>query len=411
MLHIDSNYKKNIDWLFNQFPAYQKIGILAYKPDLDNVLSICKQLNIEYNQLKYIHVAGTNGKGSVSNMLASILIENKNKTGLFTSPHIIDFRERITVNGLQIPKEKVIEFCTKIQTIELDIAPSFFEITWALALEYFLEEKCEIVVVETGLGGRLDATNIINPEISVITSIGLDHTAILGNTLEEIAYEKAGIIKTNRPVVLGSIDPNIRSIFISKANECKSEIYFSEGFVNTNKFVYPKNTYQFQNEQTVRKTISIFNNQISTETIDKGIENVSKNTGLRCRFEIHSKAPLVVLDVAHNEDGIKEVVKSIQQIQKGNLHIIYGTSSDKNILKIISLFPKNATFYFTEFTNERTAKIEEIENFAKDLNLKYKAFFALEKAYFSAKEQTTDEDTILITGSFFLISDWFKMKQ
>ena len=404
------NYSEAIDWLFEQFPAYQKIGVAAYKPDLSNILSLCKQLGISYEKLPCIHIAGTNGKGSTSNMIASVCIENNHKTGLFTSPHIHDFRERITVNGKQISEERVISFCIQIQTLNLEVSPSFFEITWALALDYFIEQACTICVIETGLGGRLDATNILTPVLSVITNIGLDHMALLGNTHEQIATEKAGIIKSNIPVVIGETLPETKPVFETIATQKNAPIYWSEKQTWEIPFFYSTQLYQWKNERTVRTVFRVLNElsfHFSEEVINKGIANVNQNTGFRGRFEQINKSPLTLLDVAHNVDGIKVLLESILSHTSGKLHIVYGTSSDKDLTPIFELFPKDANYYFTEFTNLRSAKWTELREEAEknDLNALY--FQSVKQAVHSAQNTANENDTILITGSFFLISDFF----
>ncbi len=403
-------YEQAIDWLFEQFPAYQKIGQSAYKPDLDNTLSLCNQLGIDYHSLKYIHIAGTNGKGSTSNMIASVFMEKGYKTGLFTSPHIYDFRERITVNGVQIPEERVIDFCNQIRQTELEVSPSFFEITWALALAYFIECNCEMCIIETGLGGRLDSTNIITPILSVITNISLDHTAILGDTLEKIAFEKAGIIKPNIPAVIGETLPETLPVFEAKALETVSSLILAEHFVSTEDFIHRQGTYQWENERTVRTAFQVLNKRgynFDVNDIDQGIQNTTQNTGFRGRFEIISESPLTIVDVAHNEDGIREMLKTLQLYQRGKLHIVYGTSSDKDLEKILSLFPADAVFYMTEFNNPRSAKMEDLEANSEKLQLNAHFFKEMKKAVEAAQLSANKSDTILITGSFFLVSDFF----
>jgi dihydrofolate synthase/folylpolyglutamate synthase len=405
-----TTYEGAIDWLFEQFPAYQKIGAVAYKPDLSNTLSLCKQLNIDFNQLQYIHVAGTNGKGSTSNMLASICMEKGLKTGLFTSPHIHDFRERILVNGIQISEERVVSFCQQIRNLTLEVKPSFFEITWALTLTHFIETKCEICIIETGLGGRLDSTNIISPILSVITNIGLDHVAILGDTLEKIAAEKAGIIKQSIPIVIGETLPETISVFDSSAKAQNSIVLWAEKEHFTNNFHFADETYQWKNERTVRTSMRALNElgfEFSERQITAGIENTKKNTGFRGRFEIISKNPLTIVDAAHNVDGIKQLLQTLEKQVSGQLHIVYGTSSDKDLDSILSLFPRAAKFYLTEFSSERSAKIADLRKSAETIGLNATYFSKMNEAVESAQQSANKTDTILITGSFFLISDFF----
>lgn len=403
-------YQEAIDWLFEQFPAYQKVGISAYKPDLDNIISLCKQLKIDFNTLKCIHVAGTNGKGSTSNMLASIFTQKGYRTGLFTSPHISDFRERIRIGGIQISEQHVIDFCSEIQQLKLEVAPSFFEITWALALRYFITEKCDYCIIETGLGGRLDATNILSPILSVITNIGLDHVAILGDSLEKIAFEKAGIIKFKTPVVIGESLPETKRIFQVSAAANEAPLFWAEDLPIEVPFHFPKNSYQWINERTVRTAIRALNLNFSDADIAEGLLHVNKNTGFRGRFEILETSPLTVLDVAHNVDGIRQVLKTIEPLNHGKLHVIYGTSADKDLAQIIALFPSDSQFYFTPFSNERSAKIENLKQIADQLKLKSLYFDNVHDAFSEAQHSANKKDTILITGSFFLISDFFEKK-
>ncbi len=405
-----TTYEEAIDWLFEQFPAYQKIGAVAYKPDLSNTLSLCKQLNIDFNQLQYIHVAGTNGKGSTANMLASICMEKGLKTGLFTSPHIQDFRERILVNGIQISQERVVSFCQQIRHLTLEVKPSFFEITWALTLTHFIESKCEICIIETGLGGRLDSTNIISPILSVITNIGMDHVAILGDTLEKIAFEKAGIIKVNIPVVIGETLPQTVDVFQETVIKRNAKIYWAEKQTIKIPFHFPADSYQWKNERTVRTAIQALNElgfDFSETQIKLGIENTKKNTGFRGRFEIISQNPLTIVDAAHNVDGIKQLLQTLTPQVSGQLHFVYGTSSDKDLQSILSIFPKDATFYLTEFSSERSAKVHDLRTTAESLDLKASYYSKMKDAVESAQQSANKTDTILITGSFFLISDLF----
>lgn len=408
---LNRDYKETIDWLFNQFPSYQNIGAKAYKPDLTN----CKQLSIligyPQKKLKFIHIAGTNGKGSTSSMIASILTENNLKVGLFTSPHIHDFRERIRINGEMISERFVIDFCNQIKALKIDFEPSFFEITWMMALSFFKKQSCDICIIETGLGGRLDATNIITPILSIITNIGLEHTNFLGETYEEIASEKAGIIKPNVPVIIGETLPETKLVFQSIAKKNSSEIIFSENLeIKTPEHFPLLGYYQINNYKSVLKAIEYLNTQeyqISENSIEKGLKNLSKNTGFFGRLQVINRSPLTILDVSHNYEGIKATLESLKSITKGRLHLIYGTSSDKDIQKIFSLFNGKNEYYFTEFNNLRSAKVDDLEVEAKKNNLKAKYFHNINSALKSAQESVNKEDTILIFGSFFLVSDFF----
>jgi dihydrofolate synthase/folylpolyglutamate synthase len=404
-------YSDATNWLFNQFPSYQSIGAKAYKPDLHNITHICSVLNISVDQIPKIHVAGTNGKGSTCTMLSSIFMEAGYKTGIFTSPHINDFRERIAVNNNLIHEENVISFVKLIQSIEWSTKPSFFEISFALALFHFNAENCDVCIIETGLGGRLDATNIISPILSIITNISLDHTDILGDTVEEIAFEKAGIIKKNTPVIIGEFQENTYPVFLQKAKEVNSTIYNTWDIEISDNQLFFQTNYQIKNEKTVRTAIPLLINQgfnISEQNIENGIKNLSINTSFKGRLQIISNHPTVILDVAHNEAGINELIQHLNMNEGGQLHIIYGASSDKKIDSILTLFPVNSNIYFCSFSNERSFTLEL---FKKTVNNKYpiKNYFpSIKEAYEHLFQAVNKEDTILITGSFFLISDFFK---
>ena len=403
-------YQESIDWLFKQFPAYQNIGQTAYKADLSNITLLCEELQIDYNSLKFIHVAGTNGKGSTCNMLQSAFKLKKLKTGLFTSPHIHDFRERIRINDELIDQQTVIDFCNLIQTKRWTFQPSFFEVTWALALKYFIQEQCDICIIETGLGGRLDSTNIITPILSVITNISLDHVSILGDTLEQISFEKAGIIKDGVPVVIGETTPQTKPVFLEKAKACKSEIIFAEEQDIDYTYFHSSSSYQYKNERTFAVALNALKPlryNFSSLDVKNAVQEAQNNPLFHGRFEIVSQQPLTILDVAHNEAGIQQMLKTLQGVQRGSLHIIYGGSSDKDLKSIIKLFPSDAIFYFSEFKNERTAKIEQLQVISESLNLKSNYFHQLSDALHSAQLSANKTDTILITGSFFLISDYF----
>lgn len=407
----NSSYTSTIEWLFQQFPAYHKIGAKAYKPDLTNTLKLCELFNNPHFKLKFIHIAGTNGKGSTSSMLASILQESEQKVGLFTSPHIEDFRERIRINGIMISENEVVDFCNQIKSFNLDIVPSFFEITWVMAIVHFLKNGCTISVIETGLGGRLDATNIISPILSIITNIGLEHTNFLGNTLSLIAGEKAGIIKLNTSIIIGETTPETKIVFENTAKKKNSEIHFSEEI----ELKLPENfpligEYQQKNFkiiQVAQKVLESKNLSFTREQIEKGLTNLYKNTGFRGRMEVVDKQPLTIMDVSHNFDGIQATLETIKKLNQGNLKIIYGTSSDKDLDTIFSLFPKEAIYYFTEFNNERSAKMETLQEKSKVFELNSNFYHSPKKALNEAKLTANENDTLLIFGSFFLISDFY----
>lgn len=400
-------YEATITWLFEQFPAYHLQGVSAYKPSLDNIRTLAAAFGNPEKKLRFIHVAGTNGKGSTSNMLASILTESGEQTGLFTSPHIHDFRERIRINGECISEQFVIDFCAEVRQRTWEIQPSFFEITWLMALCYFRDCECSVVVAETGLGGRLDATNIITPLVSVITNISLDHTAILGNTRQEIAREKAGIIKENIPTVLGEPDQEILPVFeeIAKTNNSNLILPEKPEFVPDAIFGYQRINYQ--TVYTTIQQLRLLEFSISNETVERGINKLRQNTGFIGRLEQVRQEPLVILDVAHNPAGIRQTISSIREKLQGTLHIVYGTSSDKNISEIASELPSDARYYITTFQNPRSATLPQLTEVFTNRYANVNFFENSFEAYKAAELIANKTDTILITGSFFLISDFF----
>ena len=402
------HYSEAIDWLFQQFPSYQKIGKTAYKPDLGNIKQLFECLGINHTHLKYIHIAGTNGKGSTSNMLSSILMEAGYKVGTFTSPHLIDFRERIAINDQLIPESAVISFCQEVQQNNLSFEPSFFEITFAMALKHFINTNCEICIIETGLGGRLDATNIITPILSIITNISLDHTDLLGDTITKIAFEKAGIIKPNVPLIIGEHHPDTLNVFQEKALKNNATIHYAfEEFE-----LEETNNYKAINERTVKCTVKKLNTlgfTISKQHLKNGIDNLIKNRNFIGRFQIIENTPLTILDVSHNEAGLKSTFELLKKVQKGKLHILFGASSDKNLEDILPLFPKDASYYFTVFSSNRSCTKEELIYKSRNTHLNILFFDSLEDTLIHTKTTVNKEDTLLITGSFFLISDFIKL--
>ncbi len=402
------HYSEAIDWLFQQFPSYQNIGKSAYKPDLGNIEQLCECLRINHTHLKYVHIAGTNGKGSTSNLLSSVLMEAGYKVGTFTSPHIIDFRERIAINDEMIPESAVISFCQEIQENKLSFEPSFFEITFAMALKHFLNTNCEICIIETGLGGRLDATNIITPILSVITNISLDHTDFLGDTIAKIAFEKAGIIKPNVPLIIGEHHPDTLNVFQEKALKNNSTIHYAfEEFE-----LKETNNYKAINERTVKCTVKKLNTlgfTISKQHVKNGIDNLIKNRNFIGRFQIIEQNPLTIIDVSHNEAGLKSTFELLKKVQHGKLHILFGASSDKNLEDILLLFPKDASYYFTVFSSNRSCTKKELIHKSRNTHLNILFFDSLEETLIHTKTIVNKEDTLLITGSFFLISDFIKL--
>lgn len=395
-------YQETIDWLFQQFPSYQNIGAGAYKPSLDNVLRLVDVLGISLEETPYIHVAGTNGKGSTCAMLASTLTEAGFKVGLFTSPHINDFRERIRVNGEMISQHSVIEFVNHIQAINLDIEPSFFEISFAMAVDHFNREKCDIAIIETGLGGRLDATNIITPILSVITNISLEHQNFLGNTRALIAGEKGGIIKRSIPVVFGQFDEEIGPVFISIIEKNSSPFYLA----TSNQINYlERNKVLVQKCLEVLDTLNFHTNQ---EHFEHGVLNVNKNTGLRGRLQVISQNPLVIADAAHNSDGIKSLFDAItEEYPKHEIRIVYGSSSDKDLNQIGKLFPKKAKYFLTQFKSLRSLKEDDLINFAQNFDLNATFYKHPATALKAAQESANESTVIIVFGSFFLLEEIF----
>ena len=407
------DYQETINWMFNQLPMYQLQGASAYKKDLTNTHLLIDHLDNPQEKIKCIHVAGTNGKGSTSHMLASILQEAGYKVGLYTSPHLKDFRERIKINGPdasgEISEEFVSDFINKHKAFFEANDMSFFEMTVGLAFDYFAKEKVDIAIIEVGMGGRLDATNIIMPLVSVITNIGLDHTQFLGNTLDAIAFEKAGIIKPIIPVVIGEYTFETKAVFLAKAKECHSEIYFASDLISEN---YPSDLigeYQMHNKKTVLQTIAILNEQkefkITTENIKSGLLHVVKNTGLQGRWQQLGKFPKVICDTAHNKNGLQIVLKQIQKEEFDDLHIILGVVNDKDLDEILPLFPKNALYYFCKPNIPRGLEASILEKKAIIFGLKGEVYNSVTAAYQKAKQNAAKSDLIFIGGSTFVVAE------
>ena len=399
-------YKKSIEWLFQQFPNYQKLGKKAYKADLTNISKLLSLLNLDNNNLKFVHVAGTNGKGSVCSMLASTLSEAKYKTGLFTSPHLLDFRERIRINGSKISKEEVITFCEKVKN--LDFNPSFFEITFAMAIEHFVNEKCDICIIEVGLGGRLDATNIITPILTAITSIGLDHTDILGDSLSEISMEKAGIIKKGIPLVLGEKNTIKEIMHIAKEKDCL--LIETKNITNTvpPPFDYG---YPFENAKTAFACLKELNKlgfKCNGSHFENGLKNIQKNTGYKARLEILKKRPTIIFDGGHNAQGIQQSLLYIKEKHKGNVHLIYGSSKDKNHKAIFKALPKDIPIYLSPFKGERSLCQKDLVQLKNSYQKNAIVCKDVNEAIFKCSQLSKEEDCIFIFGSFFLYEEILK---
>ncbi|MDH0658367.1 MULTISPECIES: bifunctional folylpolyglutamate synthase/dihydrofolate synthase [Empedobacter] len=401
-------YQETIDWLFSNLPMFQRVGATAFKKDLTNITELCEYLGNPQKKFKTIHIAGTNGKGSTSHMLASILQEAGYKTGLTTSPHLKDFRERMRINGVMADEEFVIDFVNKHEQKIIDQKASFFEIAIAMAFEYFAQQKVDIAIIETGLGGRLDSTNIILPELSVITNIGLDHTQFLGDTLDKIAFEKAGIIKPNTAIVIGETTAETKSVFEQVAKDRNAEIIFAEEKHFQDLPSDLKGSYQIKNKRTVLTAIEQLQKQnwaISPENIANGLLNVVKNTNLRGRWDILGQHPLIVADTAHNPHGLAEVSKQINEQAYNQLHLVLGFVNDKDVLSILNFFPKKATYYFCQPDVPRKYDIDELYKIIPE-DITDKHFFdTVEKALIAAKSNATENDMIYIGGSTFVVAE------
>ncbi len=410
---------------------FTRVGAIALKKDLHNTITLCAALDNPQHQFKSIHVAGTNGKGSTSHMLAAILQKAGYKTGLYTSPHLKDFRERIRINGKMISKVAVTNFVKSQKKLIQEIEPSFFEVTVAMAFDFFAKEKVDIAVIEVGLGGRLDSTNIITPELSVITNISLDHTNILGDTLPEIANEKAGIIKKNIPVVIGELQEEIAHVFSKKAGLEHAPLYFAD---QTLKVVSPRfltshlvidieidkkliyrnlkldltGNYQQKNILTVLESVDQLKKigyAISDQALYAALQNTKKITGLQGRWQTLSKNPLVICDTGHNKAGITEVLKNIAATPHQDLHFVIGMVKDKDISGVLTLLPKDATYYFCEPNLERALSASDLRTLALSFGLKGKAFKSVQEAFAAAKKTATTKDMIFVGGSTFVVAE------
>lgn len=433
------NYQQTLDYLFSQLPMFQRIGAAAYKADLNNTIAICKLLGNPENKFKSIHVAGTNGKGSTSHMLASILQASGLKVGLYTSPHLKDFRERILINGKMIPKKTVVDFVELHKKKFEKIQPSFFEMTVGLAFDYFAKEKVDIAIIEVGLGGRLDSTNVIDPLLSVITNISYDHVNLLGDTLEKIAEEKAGIIKPNSITVVGETQAEVAHVFFEHGKKKDSGIFFADMFFDLKKVkqsfkqgelmlsadVFFKGMgqnekifrvdsdlagmYQQKNIRTVLCAIlflkTIHGMRITDKSIIKGFSTVKKRTGLLGRWQVLSQKPLIIADTGHNEAGIKEVLSQIKLTPHKKLHFVLGMVSDKDISKILKMLPKTATYYFCKANIPRALAASELATQAKKVGLKGNVYACVQDAFIAAKQKATKNDLVFVGGSTFTVAE------
>lgn len=431
-----NSYQEILNYLYSQLPMFQRTGAAAYKNTLENTLALDEMYRYPHRNFKSIHIAGTNGKGSASHMIASVLQEAGYRVGLYTSPHLIDFRERIRVNGEMIPEEEVVTFVERFQQVNetARLEPSFFELTVAMAFEYFKKCRVDVAVIEVGLGGRLDSTNIITPEVSLITNISLDHTNLLGETLPAIANEKAGIIKPGVPVVVSETDENCQAVFENKANETKSPISFADqeysaaysmllpeglqlfNFSKNGRLAFPElktdllGSYQRKNISGALKSLEILQGkgwQISRDDIYRGLASVKKNTGLRGRWEIVGNNPLVVCDTGHNEAGIKLVTEQLRNMAWKKLHMVIGMVNDKNIDGVLALLPPEASYYFTQASIPRALDAKILKEKAEAAGLSGKVIPSVKEAVNEAHRNADVHDLIFIGGSTFVVADYF----
>ncbi|WP_299125719.1 folylpolyglutamate synthase/dihydrofolate synthase family protein [uncultured Winogradskyella sp.] len=402
------NYQDTVSWMFQQLPMYQNKGNSAFKKDSSNTLKLSEQLGEPHKQFKSIHVGGTNGKGSTSHMLASILQEAGYKVGLYTSPHLKDFRERIRINGKVVSKQFVIGFIKRNKAFLDSNSLSFFEMTVGMAFDYFAKQKVDIAVIEVGLGGRLDSTNIIMPELSVITNIGYDHMQMLGNTLEEIAFEKAGIIKQSIPVVIGETQTETKAIFKAKAADSNSEIYFADQLIKHTLESDLKGLYQIHNIKTVLQSVEVLRDSrfiISETQLKKGLLNVVKNTGLQGRWQVLQKQPKIICDTAHNREGLTYVMQQLQSEKFDKLHIVFGVVNDKNLDSIIPLLPKKAKYYFCKPDVQRGLDAIKLREVFANVGLFGKSYRSVNDALYNAKLNAEKDDLIYIGGSTFVVAE------
>jgi dihydrofolate synthase / folylpolyglutamate synthase len=428
------DYQQTLDYMLAQLPMFHRVGAAAYRADLGNTLELCEITDYPHRHFQSVHIAGTNGKGSVSHILSSILQSSGKKVGLYTSPHLRDFRERIRINGEMISTNYVVEFVNQYRNDFDRIQPSFFEMSVALAFSYFAKEKVDIAIIETGMGGRLDSTNVISPLVSVITNIGLDHTQFLGNTLKEIAGEKAGIIKPQTPVVIGQTNSETLPVFRAKAAEMISPIYFADEEFEVRNIKYavtdtPKlsfdvfykgklyleniesplaGSYQPLNILTVIQTAQILEAlgwETGKENIRMGIENVILNTGFAGRWQMLQRTPLTICDIGHNVDGIKEVIKQLHVTPHKKLHIVFGVVSDKDINGMLELLPKEAIYYFCNANLPRAMNAKLLADKARKTGLNGDVWLSVNEAKEAALRAADNDDLVFIGGSAFVVAE------
>ncbi|MBQ8225134.1 MAG: bifunctional folylpolyglutamate synthase/dihydrofolate synthase [Bacteroides sp.] len=405
------NYQETLSYLYNSAPLFQQVGGQAYKKGLENTLALDEHFGHPHRKFRSIHVAGTNGKGSCSHTLAAVLQEAGYRVGLYTSPHLVDFRERIRVNGTPVSEAYVVGFVEAERRFFEPLHPSFFELTTALAFRYFAEEKVDVAVVEVGLGGRLDCTNIISPDLCLITNISPDHVQFLGNTLEQIASEKAGIIKPRVPVVIGESQEETRPVFLQKAAKEQAPIYFAEEYdvKRFDDWEYElKGLYQAKNKRTVLTALALLQQngyRISDESIGRGLANVTRLTGLMGRWQQLHSSPTLVCDTGHNVGGISYLVKQLREQQYRKLHIVLGMVNDKDVRGVLRLLPSDAIYYFTKASVKRALPEKELQQLAKAAGLRGKCYPDVPKAVEAAQKESLPEDFIFVGGSSFIVAD------
>ena len=416
-------YQETIDYLYHQLPLFERVGGAAYKAGLDTSIRMDDFLGNPHRRYKTIHVAGTNGKGSTSHMLAAILQAAGYKTGLYTSPHLKDFRERIRINGEMISQQKVIDFVQTYAATFEPLHPSFFELTMEMAFDYFAAEQVDVAVIEVGLGGRLDSTNIITPILSVITNISFDHQQFLGDTLEKIAAEKAGIMKPHVPVVIGEAEGSVKAVFTNHAQQVNSPLYFAEeilhlrheehsdSFYDTgcgNIKLGLKGLYQEKNLTTVLTAVNLLRQQdieLPVNSVQQGIERVIELTGLQGRWQVLQHHPLMICDTGHNEAGIRYVMQQLLQLSYRQLHIVFGMVNDKDPSKILPLLPKQATYYFTQAAIPRALECHQLQQQAVLYGLEGKVYVSVVEAINEAKRTANEDDVIFIGGSSYVVAE------
>lgn len=422
------NYEQTLDYMFNALPMFQRVGATAFKKDLGNTVALCRELGNPENQFKSIHVAGTNGKGSTSHALCSVLMEAGYKVGLYTSPHLKSFTERIKINGQEIPQQVVVDFVAKQRDFLDELKPSFFEMTVGLAFWYFAKEKVDIAVIEVGMGGRFDSTNVIRPELSVITNIGYDHMQFLGDTLPKIAGEKAGIIKENTPVVISQRQEETTAVFDAKAKENNAAIYYAEDFfivektensssgffqIKTNSEQFSieldlKGNYQQKNLAGILQAIKVLQSlgyKITQNQIVTGLAQVIKNTGLKGRWQQLSTNPTIICDTGHNEDGIKYIVEQIHEYNYKQLFMVIGMVNDKDVSKVLSLLPRDAYYFFVQANIPRAMSANDLFSKGKEAGLTGEMIEDVNLAISEAKKKAGKDDLIFIGGSTFVVAE------